>query len=82
MINQIKEILHKRKGEEILLICDEGRNVIRKEVAVIKEVYKSLFILEVKKSNQTTQIESFSYADLLTEVIKLVDDEGQPIYMQ
>ena len=59
------------KGEEVILVCDEGRNVIRKERAVIREIYKSVFILDVYKENSGVQRESYSYADLITKVIQL-----------
>ena len=59
------------KGEEVILVCDEGRNVIRKERAVIREIYKSIFILDVYKENSGVQRESYSYADLITKVIQL-----------
>jgi Uncharacterized protein conserved in bacteria len=71
MKNKIIKQIMDNKGEEVILVCDEGRNVIRKERAVIREIYKSVFILDVYKENSGVQRESYSYADLITKVIQL-----------
>lgn len=76
MVERIRRTLLTNKGVEVMLVCDEGRNIIREEKAIIKEVYKSLFILEVYKNNNSIQRESFSYADLLTKVVKLCMVDG------
>lgn len=72
IIRQIKD----NKDEEVLLVCDEGRNVIRKEKAVIREIYDSIFVLDVYKENSGVQRESYNYADLITEVIKILTPNG------
>ncbi len=71
MKNRLRKQVKKNKGEEIILICDEGRNVIRKERAIIREIYNSVFVLDVYKENIGIQRESYSYADLITKVIQL-----------
>lgn len=71
MKNKIIRQIQQNQGEEIILICDEGRNVIRKERAVIREIYQSIFVLDVFKENSGVQRESYSYADLITKVIQI-----------
>lgn len=71
MKNRLRKQVKKNQGEEIILICDEGRNVIRKERAIIREIYNSVFVLDVYKENIGIQRESYSYADLITKVIQL-----------
>lgn len=71
MKNKIKRQVKANQGQEVVLICDEGRNVIRKEKAIIREIYNSIFVLDVYKENIGVQRESYNYADLITEVIQL-----------
>lgn len=72
IIRQIKD----NKNEEILLVCDEGRNVIRKERAIIREIYNSIFVVDVYKENSGVQRESYNYADLITKVIQIFNVTG------
>ncbi|MGL5042955.1 MAG: Veg family protein [Culicoidibacterales bacterium] len=71
MKNRLRKQMQKNQGEEIILICDEGRNIIRKERAIIREIYNSVFVLDVYKENIGMQRESYSYADLITKVVQL-----------
>jgi uncharacterized protein Veg len=71
MKNRLRKQMQKNQGEEIILICDEGRNVIRRERAIIREIYNSVFVLDVYKENIGIQRESYSYADLITKVVQL-----------
>jgi len=76
MKNKIIRQIKNNKGTEILLVCDEGRNVIRKEKAIIREIYNSIFVLDVYKENSGVQRESYNYADLITKVIQLLTPNG------
>lgn len=71
MKNKIIRQIKKNIDTEVILVCDEGRNVIRKERAVIREIYNSIFVVDVYKENSVVHRESYSYADLITRVIQL-----------
>lgn len=75
MKNKVKRQVKANKNQEIMLVCDEGRNVIRKERAIIREIYHSLFVVDVYKDNKEMQRESYSYADLITEVVQLFNPQ-------
>lgn len=75
MKNKIKRQVKANKGQEIMLVCDEGRNVIRKEKAIIREIYNSIFVVDVYKENIGVQRESYNYADLITQVIKIFNPQ-------
>ena len=76
MKNKIIRQIKNNKNAEILLVCDEGRNVIRKERAIIREIYNSIFVLDVYKENSGVQRESYNYADLITQVIQIFNVNG------
>ncbi|MGL5041608.1 MAG: Veg family protein [Culicoidibacterales bacterium] len=71
MVAKLRKTLLSHKGQEVELICDEGRNVISRDKAIITEVYRSIFIVEVYKDENRIQRKSFSYADLMTKVVEL-----------
>lgn len=79
MMKKIRRKIMERKGTEVLLVCDEGRNIIRKQKAIIREIYASVFIVDVYKDNNTIQRESYSYNDLLTKVIQLCTLKGEAL---
>lgn len=70
-MESIRKTVEEFLGTKVLLISDEGRNIIREEIAVISEAYDSVFILEVFKLNKGIQRESFRYADVLTKEVEL-----------
>ena len=76
-MEDIRQTVLENLGEKVLLIYDEGRNVIREEIAIIAEVYDSVFILEVFKLNKGMRRESFRYADVLTREVELTSIETQ-----
>lgn len=67
----MRKTLLRNKGQEVVLICDVGRNVISREKAIIREVYSSIFIVDVYRDENRIQRKSFSYADLMTKVVEL-----------
>lgn len=75
MKNKVKRQIKANKDQEIVLVCDEGRNVIRKEKAVIREIYNSIFVVDVYKENIGIQRESYNYADLITKVIQIFNPQ-------
>lgn len=67
-IDSVKNKLHNYIGEEVTLKYSLGRNKYEKYPAVIKELYKNVFVVEIKKSHI---VKSFSYSDVLTKTLKI-----------
>ena len=67
-IDSVKNKLCDYIGEEVTLKYSLGRNKYEKYPAVIKEVYKNIFVVEIKKYNI---VKSFSYSDVLTKTLKI-----------
>ena len=69
MIGKVKEELEKHIGKEVSIQYHLGRNKYEKYKVVIKELYKNIFLVEVKDENK--EIKSFTYSDVITKTIKI-----------
>lgn len=69
MIEKIKENIKEHIGEEVKIKFNGGRNRIEEYNAVIKEMYNFIFVVKLK--NETSEIKSFSYSDILTQIIEI-----------
>ncbi len=67
MIEKIRGRLDNYVGKEITIKYNLGRNKFEKYNAVITELYDNIFIVETE--NKSTK--SFSYIDVLTQMIKI-----------
>lgn len=66
----VKKVLKNYLNKQITIECDLGRNKKEKYVAMIKKLYNSIFIIEIK---DTDELKSFTYADIITKTIKIYD---------
>ena len=67
--NLVKEKLNSHIGKEAIIKYSLGRNKYEKYKVVIKELYKNIFLVEVKDENK--DIKSFTYSDVITKTIKI-----------
>ena len=67
--NLVKEKLNSHIGKEAIIKYSLGRNKYEKYKVVIKELYKNIFLVEVKDENK--EINSFTYSDVITKTIKI-----------
>ena len=67
-IGEIKNDLQEHIGKKAVIQCSLGRNKYESYHVRIKELYDSIFLVE---SVQKSQIQSFSYADVITKTIKI-----------
>lgn len=65
-ISYVKSELLKHIGDIVKIKYDLGRNKYEEYVAVIKELYDYVFIVDTSLG-----IKSFSYIDVITKTIKL-----------
>ncbi len=65
-IEEVKAKLNKHLGNKVRINYNLGRNKFEQYEAVIKELYNSIFIVELEN-----EIKSFSYSDVITRTIKI-----------
>lgn len=68
-IQKIREGIKEHIGEEIKLKFNGSRNKVEYYDAVLKDVYKSVFIVQLK--NEYNEVKSFSYSDVLTNTLEI-----------
>lgn len=69
-VEEIKEKLNHYVGNEITIKCNMGRNKYEKYNAIIKDLYKNIFTVEVTKENNIV-LKSFTYSDIITKTIRI-----------
>ena len=67
MITEIRSKLNDYLGEEVTLKHNLGRNKFEKYKVIIKEIYDSVFLVELNSKEQ----KSFSYSDVITNTVKI-----------
>ncbi len=67
---EIREQLEDHVGETIKLKANRGRKKTYEKEGVLERTYPSIFIVRVEEKNYYHRL-SFSYADVLTETVKL-----------
>ena len=67
MISEIRSKLSSYLGEEVTIKYNLGRNKYEKYNVIIKEIYDSIFLVELKSKEH----KSFSYSDVITNTIKI-----------
>ena len=69
MIENVKNNIEELIGKQAIVKYNLGRNKYEKYKVVIKELYKNIFLVEVKDENK--EIKSFTYSDVITKTIKI-----------
>lgn len=69
MIDKIKEDMEGHIGEKVKIIFNGGRNKKEEYEATITELYKFIFVVRV--SNETNDVKTFTYSDVLTQTIEI-----------
>ncbi|MBQ9181118.1 MAG: Veg family protein [Bacilli bacterium] len=67
-ISEVRSELINHLGEEVTIKYNLGRNKFEKYNVVIKELYKNIFLVELKEN----LIKSFSYTDVINSTIKII----------
>ncbi|MEN9406513.1 MAG: hypothetical protein RLZ12_797 [Bacillota bacterium] len=79
----IKGTLENHVGKKLYLKANSGRRKVVERVGVLESTYPSLFIVRLDEGEHTIDRVSYSYADVLTEVVELAlvegDDERVPV---
>lgn len=66
---EIKSFLDNNLGEEIIITVQMGRKRKRERRGILKETYRSVFVVDLDKEDNNIDRVSYSYSDVLTHVI-------------
>ena len=69
MIDKIKQDIEQQVGKKVHVLFNSGRNKIEECEGIIAEAYKFIFV--VKVDNDLEELRTFTYADILTETVKI-----------
>lgn len=67
MVSEIRSKLSNYLGKEVVIKYNLGRNKYEKYHVIIKEIYDSIFLVELESNEK----KSFSYSDIITNTIKI-----------
>lgn len=69
-IGEIRADLYNHLGKQAIIKYHLGRNKYESYQVTIKELYDSIFLVEVKQRSSSL-VKSFSYSDVITKTIKI-----------
>lgn len=68
-IENIRKSLILHKGKKALIKCNLGRNKHEVYDVIIRDVYRSIFVVEMLSSVE--KVKAFSYADVISKNVKI-----------
>lgn len=76
-LSDIKKALDSNIGKRLTLKANGGRRKTIERCGVLAETYPSVFVIELDQTENAFERVSYSYADVLTETVKLtfLDDD-------
>ena len=76
-LSDIKKALDSNIGRRLTLRANGGRRKTIERCGILAETYPSVFVIELDQKENAFERLSFSYADVLTETVKLtfLDDD-------
>lgn len=66
---EIKSLLDENLGEEIIVTVQMGRKKKRERRGVLRETYRSVFVVDLDQDDNNIDRVSYSYSDVLTHSI-------------
>lgn len=70
-LSEIKTYLEDRVGEEISVTVQMGRKKKKERKGILRETYRSVFIVDLNQDENDFDRISYSYRDVLTNTIEL-----------
>lgn len=76
-LSDIKKTLDSNIGKRLTLKANGGRRKTIERCGILAETYPSVFVIELDQAENKFERVSYSYADVLTETVKLtfLDDD-------
>lgn len=80
-LEEIRGVLTDNLGKRVTLTTNAGRSKIIEKKGILKETYRSVFVIELDKDIFEYDTCSCSYRDLLTDDVEITffTDENEPI---
>lgn len=81
-VSAIRQKLEENIDQEIVVIVEMGRRRQKERRGILKEIYRSLFVVELDQDENNFERASYGYRDILTKAIavkfvdELEDEEG------
>lgn len=70
-ISEIKEFLDDRLGETVTVTVQMGRKKKKERRGILKETYRSVFVVNLDQDENDFDCVSYSYRDILTKSIEV-----------
>lgn len=70
-ISAIKDFLDNRLGETITVTVQMGRKKKKERKGILKETYRSIFVVNLDQDENDFDCVSYSYRDILTNTIEI-----------
>lgn len=67
----IKSILDNKLGKEIIVTVQMGRKKKKERKGILRETYRSVFVVDLDQAENAIGRLSFSYRDVLTNSVEL-----------
>ncbi|MBA2876698.1 biofilm formation stimulator Veg [Thermaerobacillus caldiproteolyticus] len=80
-LSDIKKALDSNVGKRLTLRANGGRRKTIERCGILAETYPSVFVIELDQEENAFERVSYSYADVLTETVKLtfLDDDHMAV---
>ncbi len=70
-LSEIKELLDNRVGETVIVTVQMGRKKKKERRGILKETYRSIFVVDLDQDENDFECVSYSYRDILTNTIEV-----------
>lgn len=70
-IAEIKELMEDRIGDTVVITVQMGRKKKKERKGILRETYRSVFVVDLDKEQNDFDCVSYSYRDILTKSIEI-----------
>ena len=70
-ITEIKELMEERLGDTVIITVQMGRKKKKERRGILRETYRSVFVVDLDQEQNDFDCVSYSYRDILTNSIEI-----------
>lgn len=74
-ISEIKELMEERLGDTVIITVQMGRKKKKERKGILRETYRSVFVVDLDQEENDFDCVSYSYRDILTNSIEIDFEE-------
>lgn len=74
-ISEIKELMEERLGDTVIITVQMGRKKKKERKGILRETYRSVFVVDLDQEENDFNCVSYSYRDILTNSIEIDFEE-------